>query len=104
MIRVTKSPNAQDSIQRSAPSVAFVVMVWLAALTAHGSDSRSIRIAIPGGGSSNEVLVVNNATTNKSSNHSIENGNIAGLVESNGLYSIDFEMEPGAKAVPPGSS
>jgi len=92
------------TFQHFRSSVAFVAFVWFAALTALGSDSPSIGIAVPGGGSSNEVFLVNNATTNKLSSQPSKNGTIAGLVESNGLYRIDIEMEPAANAVPPGSS
>ena len=38
------------------------------------------------------------------SNQQSKNGTIAGLVESNGLYSIDIEMERAGKVPPPGSS
>lgn len=92
------------TFRRFWASLAFVSFVWLAALTARASDPPSVRPAVPGGSSSNQVSVATNAITNGVSNQPSIKRTLPGLTESNGLYSIDIKMEPAVATAPPGSS
>ena len=92
------------TIQPSKVSLAFVAIVWLTTLVTRGSDPSSIHLSVFRDGSSNEVFVVNNATTNALTNQSINQGTIVSVMESNGLYSIDIDMKPAKGNLSPDAS
>src|SRR5678816_1052116 len=68
-----------------------IIVALQTAITAFGADSSNVVFA-----------VTNTATTNSSSQPSIAR-TTPGLVESNGMYSIDIQMEPPEEVIPAGT-
>jgi hypothetical protein len=93
-----------STIQPSKASLACVAIVWLTTLVSRGSDPSSINLSVFRDGSSDEVFVVNDATTNALTNKPINRGTKVSVVESNGLYSIDIDIEPAKENVCPNAS
>jgi hypothetical protein len=95
--------NADHSTLYSTTCRAFIAFVLLVAHTSHSSESSSIAIGPFRVGSSNMAFAGTNTSATNLSSQPGKGRAIAGLVESNGMYSIYIQMDPPEEVLPVGT-
>jgi hypothetical protein len=81
------------SIRRFGAKLALGGFVWLATVAARGADGDAPGSDIIHDGSSNGVVVVSETKTNRLSDEPVKKGSTVEMVESNGMYSFNIDLE-----------